>query len=257
MKERHRLGTSALVVAHPGHELRVHHFLEREQPRTFVLTDGSGRESPSRLHGTTGIVERAGAKLGGIYGRLTDRALYAALRAHDVALFEALAAELAEELVAHEISSVVSDAVEHVFLAHDVVGALVDTALALARARGWEIAAYDFMIDARPDTCPDALRPRAMRLALDDAAFERKRAAAFRYEELRGELALAIERHGEDAFRIECLRPVDAPFERLRPAETAAWEAHGEKLAAAGVYPQALRYRDDLAPLYAALAHLA
>src|SRR5207302_1404403 len=32
--------TSALLVAHPGHELRVHGWLERERPLVFVLTDG-------------------------------------------------------------------------------------------------------------------------------------------------------------------------------------------------------------------------
>lgn len=33
-------GRAALVVAHPGHELRVYGWLEQARPRVFVLTDG-------------------------------------------------------------------------------------------------------------------------------------------------------------------------------------------------------------------------
>ena len=39
---------TALMVAHPGHELRVWHWLEIECPRVVVVTDGSGRSGASR-----------------------------------------------------------------------------------------------------------------------------------------------------------------------------------------------------------------
>ena len=35
---------AALIVAHPGHELRVHHWMELARPLVLVLTDGSGRQ---------------------------------------------------------------------------------------------------------------------------------------------------------------------------------------------------------------------
>ena len=41
--------SAALVIAHPGHELRIHHWLERARPVTFVLTDGSGHTDHSRI----------------------------------------------------------------------------------------------------------------------------------------------------------------------------------------------------------------
>src|SRR5260370_411620 len=70
---------AALVIAHPGHELRVHHWLERARPVTFVLTDGSGHTDRSRLAATTAILERAGATRGAIYGAMSDRELYQAI----------------------------------------------------------------------------------------------------------------------------------------------------------------------------------
>src|SRR5262245_41002456 len=37
------------LFAHPGHELRVHHFLEQAAPTVAVLTDGSGSTGQPRL----------------------------------------------------------------------------------------------------------------------------------------------------------------------------------------------------------------
>src|SRR5947208_3095820 len=86
---------AALVIAHPGHELRVHGWVELARPLAFVLTDGSGHTGQSRLTSTSGLLERAGAAPGGIYGRLTDRALYAAILGGDVDLVAGLAGEVA------------------------------------------------------------------------------------------------------------------------------------------------------------------
>jgi len=53
---------STLVIAHPGHELRVCHWLELAQPTVFILTDGSGRSGKSRLGSTTKVLEQAGGR---------------------------------------------------------------------------------------------------------------------------------------------------------------------------------------------------
>jgi hypothetical protein len=44
------------MIAHPGHELRVHHWIERTRPLVFVLTDGSGHTGVSRLASTTAVL---------------------------------------------------------------------------------------------------------------------------------------------------------------------------------------------------------
>ena len=43
---------AALVVAHPGHELRVHGWLEVARPVVCVSTDGSGHGALAVLHGS-------------------------------------------------------------------------------------------------------------------------------------------------------------------------------------------------------------
>ena len=71
----HTAGKCALIVAHPGHELRVHGWLEAVQPTVYVLTDGSGRASQSRLASTMRLLQQARAQRGAIYGRFSDREL--------------------------------------------------------------------------------------------------------------------------------------------------------------------------------------
>src|SRR5438552_2599971 len=108
----HREAVPALVISHPGHELRIHHWLELAKPRVFVLTDGSGLAGKPRLASTADVLCRAGAKPGGIFGRLTDRALYAAILDRDHELFASLAMELADLLDEEGVDFVVSDAAE-------------------------------------------------------------------------------------------------------------------------------------------------
>src|SRR4051794_23626759 len=99
---------SALVIGHPGHELRLHHWLELAHPLTFVLTDGSGRMAASRLASTTSLLRNAGARLGSIYGRWTDQALYAAILARDPTTLSDLARELALTLADNAVEYVVA-----------------------------------------------------------------------------------------------------------------------------------------------------
>src|SRR5215472_7452132 len=79
-----------LIVSHPGHELRVHHWLETSKPIVLVLTDGSGSVNGSRLASTTAVLVNAGARAGTIYGRFSDRELYAALVTKNRSLFRRL-----------------------------------------------------------------------------------------------------------------------------------------------------------------------
>src|SRR3990167_3159583 len=40
-------GNYALSIAHPGHELLLHGFIEQAKPFSFLLADGSGKNIPS------------------------------------------------------------------------------------------------------------------------------------------------------------------------------------------------------------------
>lgn len=246
----------ALVVAHPGHELRVHGWLEQARPTVHVLTDGSGRVGPSRLDATSRLLERCGCHPGAVYGVCSDRALYQALLAHDSDRILELVEQLSEALIEQRIQAVVGDAAEGTIMAHDLWRGVIDAAIErAAQVLGRPIASYDFPIDRPPDTCPAALRQRAIWLRLDDEALQRKIQAALENHQLAGEVRAAIQTLGVARFQVECLRPVSEPvwlqYPQLYPQP--AYEQHGEQLVASGQYPVVVRYQEHIAPLFAQL----
>ncbi|MFL6259619.1 MAG: hypothetical protein ACJ76Y_07910 [Thermoanaerobaculia bacterium] len=249
---------AALVIAHPGHELRVHHWIERTRPVVFVMTDGSGHTGLSRLASTTAVLERAGATPGSIYGRLSDREVYRAILDGDVDLFAGLADELAAALDRAEIGLVAGDAVEGFNPGHDVCRLVINAALLRLAERGRHPASFEFALEGAPDDCPPEDRADAIRLELDGDALQRKLAAAAGYPEMAYEMERALASHGRASFGVECLRPVRYGLETGgRHTQPPYYESYGEKQVAAGIYREVIRFRDHMAPLAEALGRRA
>lgn len=248
---------AALIVAHPGHELRLHGWLQRTRPWVGVLTDGSGHADRSRLDSTTALLHNVGARPLEIYGRFTDRALYVLLLAGDAKPFCQLAEELARALVTRRIQYVVSDASEGYNPVHDMCRVLTDTAVRLVETRGGpHIDLYDFPLSERPDFPLAERRFAPVVLHLDDEAFARKRAAAAAYDTLAGEIDSLLAQWGEEVFRLECLRLVK-PWERWNRVEPPEYERIGSARIAMGRYQQVIRYWEHIAPLTDALRRFA
>jgi hypothetical protein len=249
---------TALVIGHPGHELLVHGWLEVTRPLAFVFTDGSGRSNQSRLASTTKILNQTGAKCGSIYGRLTDAAAYAAILNHEFDLFVGLARELCGAFVAERIDYVAGDAFEGYNPMHDVCRLVVNAAvIAARRARGHRVGNFEFSLINQPGSCHESRPANGIRRLLDEAAFARKMAAAKEYAELTGEVAATLDRASTDAFRVECLWPVDPSAGDYRCDDSPFYEQYGEKQVAAGYYHRVLRYNEHIAPLAEALRRYA
>jgi hypothetical protein len=230
--------SAALVIAHPGHEARLHGWVERARPRVFVITDGSGRAGLSRIGATARALEETGARRGSVFGRFTDLAVYRAMLDQDFSLFARLADELAAQFVSDGVRRVVADAAEGYNSTHDACRLVADAAVAVANgADARAIESYDFPVVSRPDDCPAHARACAVWLRLDDDAFARKLDSARRhYPELVAESRAAYSGRGAgvlrdylkftrdddangasgasassglDLFRVECLRPIN------------------------------------------------
>jgi len=246
---------AALVIAHPGHELRVHHWVERAKPNVFVLTDGSGHTDRSRLSQTTALLEAVGALPGAMFGRLTDRQLYRAILASDAEALAALSQELAEGLDAAGIDYVVGDAVEGFNPGHDVCRLIINAALMRLDAAGRRLGNFEFALEGPPNACPPEERDRAIVVRLDEHAYARKLAAAGAYPEIAADMARLTSSYGADAFRVECLLPVRYGLSIAdRFTHPPKYEAYGEKRVAAGFYAEVIRFRQHLAPVAARLA---
>jgi hypothetical protein len=249
--------SSVLVIAHPGHELRVHGWLERTRPRVLVLTDGSGHTGNSRLESTARVVADAKATPGPVFGAFSDCQAYDALLSGDRNLFADLARRIARELESPDVDSVAGDAAEGYNPIHDICRCLVDAAAALAdRRRSTPLRVYDFPLAGPP--APAGFEPPRDSLCfrLSDGEFARKLAAARSYARLDAEVAAALLEHGEDAFRVEFLRRLERD-RRLLISEPPFYEMYGEKQVAAGHYAKVLRYREHVRPIEEFLGDLA
>lgn len=246
---------AALVVAHPGHELRLHGWMVLAQPVVCVLTDGSGRSGQSRLKSTTRLLDQCRAAPGPVYGRFKDVDIYAAILSADFGFFTDLAEELGEAFVSEGVEYVVGDAKEGYNPIHDLCRSVINAAVELANKRKTNpIANFDFLVIGLPDLKSDESRGDEIWLRLDEVALDRKVEAAESYLELRDDVANMINEAGRAAFQIEALRPVgSAGATDGLVQEPAFYERYGEKQVSEGYYRRVIRYREHILPLVIAL----
>ena len=250
-----RQGRTLLVIAHPGHELRVHGWLETSRPAVWVLTDGSGRAGRSRIASTSRVIEAAGAIPGAVYGPMTDIDLYNAVLNLEHFRFTTIVDQLADAAMRNNIECIAGDAQEGYNPGHDICRLVINAAVELVhRKTRRQLLNYDFTLNGEPGDCPDDLREHSVWLDLDNAAFARKLSAARSYLELQAEVEAALMQ--ENSFRVECLRPVSS-YRRNLCESKPFYEEYGERQVKAGHYSDVLRYRDHMLPIADALtAHV-
>ncbi|MGH7914847.1 MAG: hypothetical protein ACREPW_09385 [Candidatus Binataceae bacterium] len=247
--DQNSLHNSALVIAHPGHEIRAHRLLESFQPTVFVITDGSGSAGISRLNSTARIVESCGARAGSVFGRQSDRTIYRWIREQNFGGFIDLAESLAKEFVRLQVTHVYGDMAEGHNPAHDITRMIINVAVARAGEKRDPISNLDFPLTGAPNRC---LResPEASVLQLDDAAVYRKLRNARSYPELEDEVDLSLEQYGVEPFRWEVYRPIaltDGFF--ILDSDLPFYETYGRRQVARGRYDELITYRNHIEPL--------
>ena len=109
-----------LVVAHPGHELRVYDWVRATRPRVLVITDGSARGSRPRIGDSGALLASVGATPGAMFPYGTDRALYDALLHGDVHFARGIVDAIVAETLSSGAQVVAGDALEGFNPAHDL-----------------------------------------------------------------------------------------------------------------------------------------
>lgn len=242
---------AALIIAHPGHELRVYGWLNLARPRVFVLTDGSGRSGRSRLPATSRILTEIGIETGCVYGRLTDAEIYSAIMNREWDLFLKLARELARTLAEQRIDFVVGDAFEGYNPAHDVCRLMINAAVEIVnRSTGHSVANFDILLTGKSADCSEGALVGSLRIDLDEEMVSRKLKVAREYSELADEVDRVLKEEGTSSIGTECLRRVagTGPSDLLIDSAP-YYERYGEQQVAAGYYRQVLRYREHMLPL--------
>jgi hypothetical protein len=244
----------ALLLGHPGHELKVLGWLAENRPRVYVLTDGSGLDGASRLPATAQLLERLGARRGRVFGLFRDAEIYSAILRQEIGIFQAIVDELAQSLVEHHIDFVAADAAEGFNPTHDICRQLANAAVGKARMlTGRSIANYEFCLTEWERQGSQQHDDRCWHLRLEDRLLRLKLNAAREYTELRDEVEQAIALKGEEYFRVECLRKATQSVVDHPSGYRPYYEELGESRVATGKYRTAIRYRSHMLPLLRAI----
>lgn len=248
----------ALVLGHPGHELRVLGWAKRSRPMVAILTDGSGSEGQSRIPLSLEIMDALGCRSLQAQGRLTDAEIYAAILSGRVEEFLTIADGIADSLEANAIDRVVSDSVEGYNPTHDLCAALAARATRLCANRtGRTMIHYTFPLTGPAVT--DSVSADAILVELDATEVNTKLDLSRQYAARAGgvlvdEVEDMINRFGAEGFAREMFVPADldrdfSPYLDTQPY----YESYGQKRVAAGHYQHAIRYREHMLPILDAL----
>lgn len=244
----------ALLIGHPGHELRVLGWLAENRAHVYVLTDGSGLDGRSRLPATSRLLDRLGAKRGQLFGLFSDAEIYRAILNHEIGTFQSIVDQLARSLVEHGIDFVAADAAEGFNPTHDICRQLANAAVSKARTlTGRSIANYEFCLTEWDLKGEEKHDDQCWHLRLEDRLLRLKLDAAREYEELRDEVEQAIAQKGGEYFRVECLRKVTRSFLEYQPGYRPYYEELGEQRVATGKYRTAIRYQSHMLPILRAI----
>jgi hypothetical protein len=241
---------AVLFMAHPGHEVLIHGWLSCARPTVHVLTDGSGHSDAGRIPLTRAMLRALGAAEGTIFGRFTDRRIYAAILSGDSTFLTSLASELADQFVTRSARTVVADAAEGYNPIHDLCRAIVGSACEVARRGGVEVRHYEYALADGPDSLAGACET----IDLDDRALAAKMEWARRLSSSVTDVDELLARFGEQSFRRERFRLVgDWTADGFAAGERPRYERFGQERVDAGFYTRVIRHDQHIVPLRDAL----
>lgn len=161
-------GNFALSIAHPGHELRLHGFLEQAKPFIFVLTDGGDPKKINSMNNYLGYIYRHTHVIGNtekardvLYimeytkdekGKkyLTDEEINIEIQNGSVDFFELYIKKMANLFIFNKVDHVVMDAAEGFFAVHDICHIMTKLAVQLVeKITGKKITMFEFNTYAR------------------------------------------------------------------------------------------------------------
>lgn len=237
-----------LIMAHPGHELLLHHWLERQQsPLVMAMTDGSGSSAHARTASSCRVLERTGARLGPHFGARSDREWYAAILAQDADPFLAFAQHALEAMMPISETAyvfIVVDAIEYFNPVHDFAAICGFVAGRMIAARGARVSLATYAIEK-----PNPAEP-IMRLSLNEMSLARKLASIDSYTELTAEVRRVRQSSGHIDIGTEALYAIDvANAFPARLNETPFYETFGRERMRENKYGQLITYDDHVRPL--------
>lgn len=237
-----------LLIAHPGHELRIFKWVQRTMPHVVVLTNGDGSIGQPRLADTQQLLAQAHVQLRSDWLRpVADSVVYQALLGGGASPFQLWLEQLTQAGLDGQFDTVVADEAEGYNPTHDLCRALANRLVQRLEQAGRSIRSLEFPLVGHP--CDPARQGQAeVEVTLSPAELEQKLALMMDYAGrcsavLTRELQTMLDTYGAQAFGKECLyRASTTPYEANElPVTTPFFERAGEERKRAGIYKHVIR----------------
>lgn len=246
---------TALIIGHPGHELRAFAFMKKYKPDVYILTDGSGSKNESRLYQSIKIINSLGAKYIDLVKVFKDKDLYDIILNQNLHEFESYRNDLVKVVTENNYDMIVGDALEGFNPTHDICRYLINgIVFGLENpSRQNKILNYDLILDAAPNNVSSNQNQKGLSIELSEEEFEMKYAAAMDYPELKFEVEYAIQEYGKEVFGWESFGFVNNYLEiKNWDSEKPYYEEFGEKRVKEGAYKNIITFENHIKPI----AHL-
>lgn len=243
---------TALIIGHPGHELRAYAFIKKYKPDVFILTDGSGSSNAPRIQQSMKLLASLGAKFQDSIKSFTDIELYNIVLEQNFSEILFYKNSLKDIIIRNDYDIIVGDALEGFNPTHDICRYLINGILSdiSVNNNSKTILNYDFVLDSAPNNISLDNNIGGLSLKLSDEEFQMKLNAAMSYPELKYEVDTAIEKYGKEVFLWESFgRVLDinqiSNWNSLRPY----YEEFGEKRVNEGSYSSIITFEKHIKPI--------
>ncbi|HEU4788870.1 MAG TPA: hypothetical protein VFS71_04225 [Flavobacterium sp.] len=243
---------TALIIGHPGHELRAYAFIKKYKPDVFILTDGSGSNNTSRIRQSIKLLDSLGAKFQDSIKIFTDIELYNIVLEQDLSEIFSYKNSLKDMIIKNKYDVIVGDALEGFNPTHDICRYLINGIISDLSINHnlTAILNYDFVLDSAPNNVSFDDNIEGLSLKLSDEEFKMKINAAMSYPELKYEVDIAIEKYGKEVFLWESFGKVTdlnqiSNWSDVKPY----YEEFGEKRVTEGSYSTIITFEKHIKPI--------
>ena len=248
-----------LLVAHPGHELRVFQWVQQARPQVVVLTRGDGSIGQPRREDSRRMLNQWGLDVRSEWlAPVSDSVVYQALLGTGSSPFGEWLDGLTRAALEAGIDTVVADEAEGYNPSHDLCRVLANRLVSRLRAAGREVRNLEIPLVGHP--CDPAREDQIeIEVRLTEAELRQKLEQVLDYARrcspvLLAEVQTMFDTFGTQAFARECLYPAArTPYEEgVLPGDMPHFERVGEERQAAGIYKDVIRARHLLRMVTAA-----
>lgn len=237
-----------LLVAHPGHELRIFQWVCQTKPHVVMLTHGDGSIGQPRLEHSLQLLEPIDVHIREDWlAPVSDACIYNALLGTAASPFKLWLANLIKMGMQGHFDVIVADEAEGYNPSHDLCRVLANCLAHALRQAGRSITSLEFPLIGH--ACDPARQNDVVtEVTLSDEELRHKLSMMRLYAQrtspiLEQELQTMLDKFGEKSFAKECLYPASQTAYECGelPHALPEFERIGEERHRAGIYQHVIR----------------